>query len=233
MRQPLDRERIDRRLAIIRELFHRSDARAAYPPVPEAEIAALEAAHGLRLPENYRRYLLEFGEPGGALMHYGPRRLADQPGPRSALPFPLDRPWAGPPEEITDWEEEQESDFFEDGPGEFYAQFDDPRTAFYELPGDAAGDDGTLNLGATRSHMIARLVLNGPWAGSVWFDSFGYDGGLLEPADHDDACFDARREFFELDDRPGFAGLDDPAPGDFLDLTIEYLHHRAATAPPR
>ncbi|MEV0355418.1 SMI1/KNR4 family protein [Nocardia sp. NPDC050697] len=123
MRRPLDGERIDRRLAIIRDLFGRSaalrpDARAAYPPVPEADLAALEARHGLRLPENYRRYLLEFGEPGGALMNYGPRGLADQPGPRSALPFPLDAPWAGFPSEITEWEEEQEGDFFEDGPGE-------------------------------------------------------------------------------------------------------------------
>ena len=38
--------------------------RGAFVPLAEAEVAAFEAGNGLWLPENYRRYLLEFGHPG-------------------------------------------------------------------------------------------------------------------------------------------------------------------------
>lgn len=234
---------------MIRALFDRwvalrpSDPRAwrsGYPPLPEAEVAAFERRGGFQLPASYRRYLTEFGLPAHGLMHYGPAALDRQADERSALPFPLDSAWAGTPDEIEEWAEENEGDFFEEGPGEFYGQFDDPRTVFRKLPDGARGTDGTLVLGATRSHMMARLVLNGPWAGTVWFDSFGYDGGLLEPVDGPDAWGDGLREFFEpqewlpLAEQPWFPPLPDdiadPAPGDFLDLTIAWLRHRVRQA---
>ncbi|MER6914483.1 SMI1/KNR4 family protein [Streptomyces sp. NPDC000594] len=198
-RQPLDGERIDRRLARIRELFARWAAlrpgsgelwRTGFSPPTEAEVVETETRLGLRLPENYRRYLLEFGEPAQLLMAYAGQLLGEQTGPRPAGPFPLDRPWAGPPSEITDWEETEGTDFFEEGPGEFYGQFDDPRTAFHDLPEGARYTDGTLVLGATRDHSLARLVLNGPWAGTVWLDSFGNDGGLIHLADETDDFFE-------------------------------------------
>lgn len=72
-RQPLGGDQIDRRPARIRELLARWDAlrpgdgevrRRAFVALAEAELAAFEARNGLRLPQNYRRYPLEFGDPG-------------------------------------------------------------------------------------------------------------------------------------------------------------------------
>ncbi|MBA4867290.1 SMI1/KNR4 family protein [Streptomyces sp. PSKA54] len=250
-RRPLDGEQIDRRLARIRELFARWAAlrpgdrevwRIGLSPLGEAEVAGVEARMGLRLPENYRRYLLEFGDPGNGLMSYGSQPFGQQCEPRSAKPFPLNGPWAGGLGEIAEWERTEEGDFFEDGPGEFYGQFDDPKDAFYDLPGNAEYADGTLTLGATRSHFLARLVLNGPWAGTVWFDSFGYDGGLIHLADDGDdpfqdytlgSFFDAE-EWRPLVGQPWFPALEegvaDPAPGDFLDLTLGWLRYRVRQA---
>ncbi|EFG04871.1 SMI1/KNR4 family protein [Streptomyces clavuligerus] len=250
-RRPLDGERIDRRLARVRALYARWATlrpgdrevwRSGFTPLTEAEVARTEARLGLRLPENYRRYLLEFGDPGQALMSYAGRPFERQGGARSAEPFPLDGPWAGSPIVITAWEDEEGGDFFEDGPGEFHGWLDDPEAAFYELPDGAQHHDGTLLLGATRSHFLARLVLNGPWAGTVWFDSFGCDGGLIHPADDSDdpfqdytlgAFFDAG-EWRPLVDQPWFPGpeeeIEDPAPADFLDLTLAWLRHRVRQA---
>ncbi|MFE0423529.1 SMI1/KNR4 family protein [Streptomyces sp. NPDC058953] len=250
-RQPLDGERIDRRLARIRELFTRWAAlrpgggeawRTGFFPLTEAEVVETETRLGARLPENYRRYLLEFGEPADLLMSYAGKRVGEQTGPRPAEPFPLDRPWAGPPWHITEWEETEGTDFFEEGPGEFYAQFDDPEDAFYDLPEGAAYTDGALLLGATRSHFLAWLVLDGPWAGTVWFDSFGNDGELIHLADETDEFYDDytlgsfcdAQEWLPLAGLPWFPapeeGPADPAPGDFLDLTIAVLGRRVRRA---
>ncbi|KAH7124663.1 hypothetical protein EDB81DRAFT_211016 [Dactylonectria macrodidyma] len=250
-RQPLDSEQIDRRLARIRELFtrwaelrpgDRNAWRSGFPPLAETEVTAFETRNGLRLPENYRRYLLEFGDAGNGLMSYGPRPFDQQGEPGSARPFPLNGPWAGRPEEITEWEETEEGNFFEDGPGEFYGQFDDPKVAFYDLPQDAEYADGTLTLGVTRSQFLARLVLNGPWAGTVWFDSFGYDGGLIHLADDSDDPFQnyTLGSFFDVEewrplvDQPWFPtleeGVAEPTPGDFLDLTLGWLRYRVRQA---
>lgn len=249
-RRPLDREQIDRRLARIRELLARwaelgsgdGQGRRVLRPWDESAVAAFEGRHGVRLPENYRRYLLEFGDPADMLMSYAPQEPDEQAGPRSGEPFPLDRPWAGHEFEIDAWEEEEDGDFFEDGPGEFYAQFDDPAEAFYDLPAGAKASDGTLKLGATRSHFIARLVLDGPWAGTVWIDSTGYDGGLIAPADDSmDGYTDQRlNEFIDasrwspLADQPWFPPpgdpLGDPSPADFLDLTLDCLRQQVRLA---
>lgn len=251
-RRPLSGEQIGRRLARIRELLARWDAlrpgdgqawRGGFAPLDETDVTAFEARNGLRLPENYRRYLLEFGDPASGLMRYAAQPFGEKDDPAYRKPFPLHEPWAGRPDEISEWEETEGTDFFESGPGEFYAQFDDPAQAFYDLPAGAGPDDGTLILGATRSHMLARLVLNGPWAGTVWLDSFGYDGQLKEPADDRyDGLYDdfTLREFVDatnwqpLTGLPWFPapvdGLADPAPADFLDLTVAWLRHQVRQA---
>ncbi|MES5824729.1 hypothetical protein [Streptomyces sp. RG80] len=78
-RRPLDGDQIDRRPARIRDLLARWDAlrpgdgeawRGAFVPFAEAEAAGFEARNGLRLPQNYRRYPLELGDPGDGLMRY-------------------------------------------------------------------------------------------------------------------------------------------------------------------
>ncbi|QKW18845.1 SMI1/KNR4 family protein [Kitasatospora sp. NA04385] len=243
-RRPLDGERIDRRLARIRELLARWAAlrpgdgavwRTGFRPLPEAEVVAAETRLGLRLPENYRRYLLEFGEPAHLLMSYAGQLLSEQRGVRAAAPFPLDGPWAGPAALIDDWEETEGTDFFEEGPGEFYRWLDAPEDVFHDLPAGAGHEDGTLLLGATRGHLLARLVLNGPWAGTVWLDSFGNDGELIHLADETDdfhrdhvlGSFADVQKWLPLTGLPWFPapedGPADPAPGDFLDLTIAVL----------
>ncbi|MFD7641670.1 hypothetical protein ACFV4P_13550 [Kitasatospora sp. NPDC059795] len=92
-RQPLDDGRIGRRLARIRELLARWAAlrpgdgavwRTGCSALTEAEAVQTETRLGLRLPENYRRYLLEFGEPARLLMAYDGRLVREQKGPRPA-----------------------------------------------------------------------------------------------------------------------------------------------------
>ncbi|MGR6999199.1 hypothetical protein ACU686_15350 [Yinghuangia aomiensis] len=204
-------------------------------------MAAFEGRHGVRLPENYRRYLSEFGDPADLLMSYAPQEPDKQAGPRSSEPFPLDGPWAGHAFEIDAWEEEEDGDFFEDGPGEFYAQFDDPAEAFYDLPAGAKASDGTLKPrrdpeplhrpagarrplgghGVDRQHRLRRRPRR---------TGGRQHGRLRRPT--------ARRvhrcRAGALADQPWFppAGdpLDDPSPADFLDLTVDCLRQQVRLA---
>jgi hypothetical protein len=60
------------------------------PPRPERDVEVLEASHGIRLPESYRRFVLEIGD-GGAGPGYGLRPLprADSTSDRLSTPSPF------------------------------------------------------------------------------------------------------------------------------------------------
>ena len=72
-----------------RELMHFGASRHRYrfnPPLAEREVTAFEQRHGIRLPQDYRGFLIEVGN-GGAGPHYGVFRLGEIDGLRD------DEPW--------------------------------------------------------------------------------------------------------------------------------------------
>lgn len=73
------------------------------PALPEAEVRAFEEAHGITLPEAYRRYLLEVGngfewEGGYPFLAFPP----DVRENRLDIPFPFQREWIWEAEDTPD-----------------------------------------------------------------------------------------------------------------------------------
>ncbi|MEV4133285.1 hypothetical protein AB0J72_14090 [Dactylosporangium sp. NPDC049742] len=214
---------IEARLARIRRLFARLHdlawTEAAPAPLDASTVEGFESRHGIRLPENYRRYLLEFGDADTgllALAAYGtPLSKQDEAEDYfrcNTEPFPLDRAWAGTPDQLEEYQEEMGED----------ADHLDPDD-FYDIDGDTR--DGMLHLGGTRSQLYAWLVLNGPFAGTVWVDSTGYaPDGWLAPAVDMLQEFVPERWWETLRDESWFPAAEEPVGGpDFLDLTGDCL----------
>ncbi|MET7403356.1 hypothetical protein ABZS66_58770 [Dactylosporangium sp. NPDC005572] len=109
------------------------------PPEAEAEVAAFEAAHGVRLPEPYRRFVIETGDPGLVpLAHACPGRCA---------PGHLTRPspYVPGPRYIGDWE------------------------VRYEAPGrDRVFLPGTLIVAGHGCSLYTHLVVSGPARGRLF-----------------------------------------------------------------
>ncbi|MET7423262.1 hypothetical protein [Dactylosporangium sp. NPDC005555] len=210
-------------LARIRRLFTRLDElgrpEARPAPLEASTVEGFEARNGLRLPEGYRRYLLEFGDADTgllALAAYG-TPLAGQDEAEgyfrcSTAPFPLTRAWAGTPEELEQYREELGEDADHLDPDDFYDIAGGPR-------------DGMLHLGGTRSQLYAWLVLNGPHEGEVWVDGTGYaPDGWVAPAGDMLQEFVPERWWHALRDEPWFPAVEEPVGGPgFLDLTGDCL----------
>jgi hypothetical protein len=125
-------------------------------PLPEAEIAAFEAAHGIRIPDDYRLYLRMVGE-GGAGPYYGmtPLATAAQLGtPGGMFPFvaPAER---GPAAEADGWAWDRN--------GQPYVT----REALVDRWMDR-GEPGVLQLCDQGCAIYSYLVVTGPHAGGVW-----------------------------------------------------------------
>jgi hypothetical protein len=101
----------------IARIKSKSDRKFAdyFPPLPEAEVAAIESAHGVRLPEGYRDFLLQIGNGGNGPPEYGLAQLQSVASEMTdeeleafgqlkyvMLPFPFTKPW--------DWESEPENE---------------------------------------------------------------------------------------------------------------------------
>jgi SMI1 / KNR4 family (SUKH-1) len=134
------------------------------PPLAEADLLALEDRHGFRLPQEYRRFLLDVGDggygPGAGLEAFG--RFLGKHGPaespaRLARRFPLDESLFLTPDAVRrpDWAETQ--------------------TRFQH---------GTLPLAHYGCGICAVLIVNGARAGEVWIEDLANDYGVVEARDH-------------------------------------------------
>ncbi len=124
-----------------------------HPPCSAAEIEAVEARAGIRLPEDYRRFLLAAGN-GGAGPGYGLNSLQ-----RSlqyvAVESDLTRPF--PHREA--WNVEN----------------DTPGAAAY---GDSMHVAGSIEVADYGCGIEARLVVRGPERGRMWIDNRTNDSGI-------------------------------------------------------
>ncbi|MFI0453577.1 SMI1/KNR4 family protein [Actinomadura sp. 6N118] len=124
------------------------------PPLPEADLVSFETRHGVRLPSEYREFLLQVGN-GGAGPYYGLFPLDDYP-PLEALPS-------------------EHTDFLS-------TPF--PHTQAWNPPYDAPGyeDDvhviGSLPIVHEGCGYIVRLVVSGPERGKLWEDGRCSDMGI-------------------------------------------------------
>ena len=111
------------------------------PVVPEETVCAFELAHGVILPEAYRRYLLEIGngfeweDYGFPFLTFPPEEKTD----RLAAPFPFSEAWI--------WEAEEEP----------------PEGADMESVRD--GNLELIDIGCCQTY---NLILTGPCRGEVW-----------------------------------------------------------------
>lgn len=144
--------RIAAKLAIVPQLTGRSqcvgESRHRFrlePPLPDSEVAAFEARHGIRLPEEYREFITLLGR-SGAGPHYGllPLSRWDQGAVLAeAVPNHLGRPFPVPPGPRP-------------GP-DWYAGFDTPHEPY----------TGTITLNSQGCTYATLLVVTGPARGLV------------------------------------------------------------------
>lgn len=159
------------------------------PPAPEDEVAQLEARHGCRLPDEYRRFITEIGN-GGAGPAYGvfPLGMQDQNHGISrwedgyslvgdlSKPFPLHEAWNLPddfwaqqpdPTEATPIEEEDRMN----------EEWDKKLETHYYAAHLTDGAIPICHEGCARRNW---LVVTGPLAGTVWRD-LRVDSAGIEP----------------------------------------------------
>ena len=196
-------DRIRRGLAALRDLDPacaqfgaRSHGYALGDPVSEDSVAAIEAEHGFRFPEDYRRFLIELGN-GGAGPSYGvfPLGMRDQGfalAPwgswvtKASEPFPHRD--AFNPTELLDEGMPREEDF-EDDQGELDQDaFDAAMRAFDRSDrreeneavywGSMALGVGSIPLCHHGCAQRSWLIVTGPEAGTVWEDMLADQCGV-------------------------------------------------------
>jgi hypothetical protein len=147
---------------------------ALSPPLTQSEVARFESEHDVRLPENYRTFLLEVGD-GGAGPSYGlyplsgssrdGEELAERPASGClATPFPHTEGW-NPPRLRANSEPT--------APGAL------TRAEYL----DARWITGSLIIAEDGCGTVHRLIVTGPARGQVWWDDRGEGHGLQPDAD--------------------------------------------------
>jgi hypothetical protein len=133
------------------------------PVLTESEIAAFEARHRVRLPECYRRFLLEVGNGGYGPPQTGIARLGEPPVEMTeeerrpwvdfevlACDFPFTESWC--------WEDEPD---MWDAAGRDWSSEAKAKLARIER--------GNLCLGGDGCGQSWHLIVTGPERGNVWF----------------------------------------------------------------
>ncbi|WP_422770592.1 SMI1/KNR4 family protein [Plantactinospora sp. WMMC1484] len=182
---------------------------ALEPPLRPAELAELEEQLGVRLPEDYRSFLLEVSR-GGAGPFYGlfPLRRVDgrwgwhgDGGDLTALdtlaePFPHTAPF-NPAAGLPEPPDPEEFDTVE--------EFDAAEDAYWELHDRVAYDPkhtvGTLYLSHLGCAYRQMLVVSGPERGTMWADDSADDSGFSPLAGPDGERVSFARWYLDWLDR--------------------------------
>ena len=149
------------------------------PPLTEADVAAFEQRYAIRLPADYRGFLIFVGN-GGAGPHYGLFRLGETEGSDgTSLPWKegiydsaLRQPWP----HRTAWNLREMGEAILALPDEAKYSARKEWSARYGDPALVAGAFPICNLGFG---LRDWLVVTGPEAGNVWRDSRMDARGLI------------------------------------------------------
>ena len=166
--------RSDRDLRVFGAIGHRYSFNAR---VTEREVASCEQRWGMRLPRDYREFLLDVGN-GGAGPFYGVFRLGEWDGAGNgepwspfiigdpSKPFPHERSW-NEPRNYRLAPSDQGSDEYRDW-------MDREDTRYYS----PALTDGSIPICTLGCALRFLLIVTGPEAGHVWADDRADDKGL-------------------------------------------------------
>jgi hypothetical protein len=140
------------------------------PVLKPDEVAAFEASHGIRLPEEYKEFLLTVGN-GGVGPYYGiyplldaalDHRWAERKRIDLSSPFPHSAAWDEPWLDTIDWDAGERPD-------------DDTLFAYL----DPRHMSGALCISQVGCGDFLLLVVNGAERGNIWFDGRGNYSGIF------------------------------------------------------
>ncbi len=146
------------------------------PTVLEARVTGFEARHGVRLPESYRRYLLEVGD-GGVGPENGVVPLSGE-GLHASLDLP-ERSWSGHLAMPFPLTERENPSIDADNPIQWPRERGTNGEDFSEKRWIA----GTLIICDAGCGSVYRLVVTGEARGQVWSDNRYADLGLTPGPD--------------------------------------------------
>lgn len=141
------------------------------PPATEADVAAVERHHGIALPTDYRRFLIEVANGGVGPLGYPllpiAEAAADSRG-RFDRPFPFHRTWiAHDPEEAPLDDEALARARYSLSLAGVIGEDASFEPCLYPVDLETV-DDGALCLGTAGCDLDYHLVLVGPHRGEVW-----------------------------------------------------------------
>jgi hypothetical protein len=153
----------DRNLAVFGANGHNYKLR---PCVDEVKVVEFECRYSVRLPDDYRRFLIELGN-GGAGPYYGILGLDELYETREdywndlSKPFSYRHQWIGPPDLLKAINEEDPNEVDDE----------DRRGKLIDQYWQVATRDGSISICEYGCALRFLLVLKGPEFGRIWFDA--------------------------------------------------------------